>query len=121
LYLLRGGKRTPVAVPPGGVTAIRFPRRASEVLTFSIDSPTSPLDVWQVSVKSGKLQRWTRSEVGGIDSERFVAPELVRYPSTDGLQIPAFLYRPAGAPAGARFPVVVSWHGGPEAQARPQF
>jgi len=121
LYLLRGGKRTPVAVPPGVVTAIRFPRRASEVLTFSVDSPTSPLDVWQVSVKSGKLQRWTRSEVGGIDNERFVAPELVRYPSTDGLQIPAFLYRPAAAPAGARFPVVVTWHGGPELQARPSF
>jgi dipeptidyl aminopeptidase/acylaminoacyl peptidase len=121
LYLLRGGKRTPVAVPPGVVTAIRFPRRSSEVLAFSIDSPTSPLDTWQVSVKSGKLQRWTRSEVGGIDSERFVAPQLVRYPSTDGLQIPAFLYRPAATRPGARFPVVVIWHGGPESQARPYF
>jgi dipeptidyl aminopeptidase/acylaminoacyl peptidase len=121
LYLLRGGKRTPVVVPPGVVTAILFPRRASEVLTFSIDSPTSPLDVWQVSVKSGKLQRWTRSEVGAIDSERFVAPQLVRYPSTDGVQIPAFLYRPAVSRPGARFPVVVIWHGGPESQTRPYF
>jgi dipeptidyl aminopeptidase/acylaminoacyl peptidase len=121
LYLLRGGKRTPVVVPPGVVTAIRFPRRNSEVLSFSIDSPTSPLDVWQVSVKTGKLQRWTRSEVGGIDSERFVAPQLVRYPSTDGVQIPAFLYQPAASRPGARFPVVVIWHGGPESQARPYF
>jgi dipeptidyl aminopeptidase/acylaminoacyl peptidase len=121
LYLLRGGKRTQVAVPPGEVTALRFPRQNSEVLTFSIDSPTSPLDVWQVSVKTGKLQRWTRSEVGGLDTERFVAPELVRYPSTDGFQIPAFLHRPATSRPGERFPVVIIWHGGPEGQARPSF
>jgi dipeptidyl aminopeptidase/acylaminoacyl peptidase len=46
---------------------------------------------------------------------------LVRYPSTDGIEVPAFLYKPAQARAGGRFPVVVDWHGGPESQERPRF
>ena len=123
LYLVRPGasKRTPLAVPPGVIGEMRFPNRTSDVLTFAIDTPTSPSDVWQVPVKSGKPLRWTRSEVGGMDSSRFVVPELVRYPSTGGMSVPAFLYRPRGLRPGARAPVVIYWHGGPEAQERPNF
>jgi len=123
LYLQKPGavKRTPIEVPPGVVGTMRFPNRTSNVLTFAIDTPTSPSDVWQVSVKSPRPVRWTRSEVGGMDASRFVGPELVRYPSAGGLQIPAFVYRPRGQRPGARAPVVVYWHGGPEAQERPRF
>ena len=116
-----GAKRTPITVPPGVVGEMRFPNRTSDVLTFAIDTPTSPSDLWQVAVKSGKPIRWTRSEVGGMDSSRFVSPELVRYPSAGGFQIPAFVYRPRGLRPGTRAPVVLYWHGGPEVQERPKF
>jgi dipeptidyl aminopeptidase/acylaminoacyl peptidase len=123
LYLQKPGaaKRTPIPVPPGVVGEMRFPNRTSDVLTFAIDTPTSPSDVWQVAVKAGKPIRWTQSEVGGMDTSQFVNPELVRYPSAGGFQIPAFLYRPRSLRPGARAPVVVYWHGGPEDQQRPQF
>ena len=123
LYLQKPGaaKRTSIAVPPGVVGAMRFPNRTSDVLTFAIDTPTSPSDVWQVALKSGKPIRWTRSEVGGMDASRFVSPELVRYPSAGGLKIPAFVYRPRDLRPGTRAPVVVYWHGGPESQERPRF
>ena len=123
LFLQKPGaaKRTPIETPPGVVGEMRFPNRTSDVLTFAIDTPTSPSDVWQVGVKSGKPVRWTRSEVGGMDPSRFVSPELVRYPSVGGLKIPAFVYRPRGVRPGARTPVVVYWHGGPEVQDRPKF
>ncbi len=123
LYLLKPGarKRTPIVVPPGVMGEMRFPNRTSDVLTFSIDTPTSPSDVWQVSVKPGKPLRWTRSEVGGMDPSQFATPELVRYPSTGGVEVPAFLYRPRGQRPGVRAPVVVGWHGGPESQERPRF
>ncbi len=123
LYVQKPGatKRTPIEVPPGVVGEMRFPNRTSDVLTFAIDTPTSPSDVWQVAVKSSRPVRWTRSEVGGMDPSRFVSPELVRYPSVGGLKVPAFVYRPRGVRPGARTPVVVSWHGGPEAQDRPKF
>jgi len=123
LFLQRPGavKRTPIETPPGVVGEMRFPNRTSDVLTFAIDTPTSPSDVWQVGVKSGKPVRWTRSEVGGMDTSRFVSPELVRYPSVGGLKVPAFVYRPRGVRPGVRAPVVVYWHGGPEVQDRPKF
>jgi len=47
-----------------------------------------------------------------------VEPRLVRYPSHDGREIPAWLYRPHGE--GVRG-VVISIHGGPEAQERPFY
>ena len=56
-----------------------------------------------------------------MDASRFIAPELVRYPSAGGIQVPAFLFRPKGLPPGKRVPVVVYWHGGPEGQERPIF
>jgi len=121
LYVLKGGKRLAVPLPPGVLTAMQFPRRSSEVLSVAIDTPTSPGDVWQYALKTQKLTRWTRSEVGGMDPDRFVAPTLVRYPSTDGIEVPAFLYKPAQVRSGTRLPVVVIWHGGPEAQERPRF
>jgi dipeptidyl aminopeptidase/acylaminoacyl peptidase len=45
----------------------------------------------------------------------------VRFATWDGRQIPAFLYRPAGASAADPVPVVLSIHGGPEAQERPTY
>jgi dipeptidyl aminopeptidase/acylaminoacyl peptidase len=42
----------------------------------------------------------------------------VSYPSTGGLKVPAFLFRKPGE---GKRPVVVLWHGGPEAQFRPTF
>jgi dipeptidyl aminopeptidase/acylaminoacyl peptidase len=121
LYILKGGKRLAAALPPGVLTAMQFPRRSSEVLSVAIDTPTSPGDVWQYALKTQKLTRWTRSEVGGMDPDRFVAATLVRYPSTDGIEVPAFLYKPAQVRSGTRLPVVVIWHGGPESQERPRF
>ena len=121
LYVLKGGKRIAVPLPPGVLTAMQFPRRSSETLSIAIDTPTSPGDVWQYTLKTQKLTRWTRSEVGGMDPERFVTPSLVRYPSTDGIEVPAFLYKPAQIRSGTRLPVVIQWHGGPEGQERPRF
>jgi dipeptidyl aminopeptidase/acylaminoacyl peptidase len=42
-----------------------------------------------------------------------VAPEEVEYPSFDGLEIPAFLFRPTGATADDPVPAIVAPHGGP--------
>jgi dipeptidyl aminopeptidase/acylaminoacyl peptidase len=74
--------------------------------------------VYDLSLKTGKVTRWTKSEVGGLDTSTFVEPELVRYAGNDGVSIPAFLWRPPGK---ERAPVVILWHGGPEGQSRPKF
>ena len=71
-----------------------------------------------VNIPERSVTRWTKSEVGGLDTERFVEPELVTYPSFDGLEVPAVVYKPDTP---GPHPVVVSIHGGPEAQYRPYF
>jgi dipeptidyl aminopeptidase/acylaminoacyl peptidase len=45
----------------------------------------------------------------------------VRYRSTDGFRIAAWLYKPKNLKQGKRAPVVVSIHGGPEAQEQPYY
>jgi dipeptidyl aminopeptidase/acylaminoacyl peptidase len=77
--------------------------------------------VWTLA--DGGFERWTESEIGPIDGSRLVAPTLVRYPTFDQVagrprQIPAWLYKPAGA---GPHPVLVSIHGGPEGQSKPSF
>lgn len=84
--------------------------------TFVLELGGNPLD-------HGDLVRWTTSEVGGLDTSRFQAPELVEYPTFDSVdgatrQIPAWVYKPRGE---GPFPVVISIHGGPEGQSRPSF
>jgi len=95
-------------------------------LALSINSATSPSDVYVVDLETSVATRWTQSEVGGLDASGFVTPRLVRYPTFDTVgrerrTIPAFYYRPAEVPPGQRLPVVISIHGGPESQARPTF
>ena len=95
-------------------------------LALTLNSATSPSDVFVIDLAKAALTRWTQSEVGGLDASKFVAPTLVRYPTFDSVDskrrtIPAFYYRPANVPAGRKLPVVINIHGGPEGQSLPTF
>ncbi|TSC23936.1 alpha/beta fold hydrolase [Corallococcus sp. Z5C101001] len=121
LYLLdtRTQALSPVETPQGVIAEVRFPPKRSDRVAFSLTSSRVPLDVFTVDLGTKKSTRWTRSEVGGLDPETFVEPELVSYPSTDGVKVPAFLYLPKHVKG--KVPVVVVFHGGPEGQSRPGF
>ncbi|MEO6065271.1 MAG: hypothetical protein ABIP49_05785, partial [Lysobacterales bacterium] len=95
-------------------------------LAFTLNTATSPSDVYVIDLASRALVRWTQSEVGGLDVSGFVAPTLIRYPTFDkengqARTIPAFYYRPRRWVDNVKFPVVIQIHGGPEGQARPTF
>jgi len=87
-------------------------------LALSINAMRLPWDCFVYDFDGAKVRRWTFSEVGGLDSGKFVAPELVTFKSFDGLELSAFVYRSGGK---GRNPVVIYAHGGPEDQARPYF
>ena len=113
----------PVALPklPIGVSGgLQFSPDGRR-LAMSINTATSPSDVYVIDIGKSELTRWTASEVGGLDTSAFTAPTLVRFKSFDGRSIPAFYYRPAGLKPGEKVPVLISIHGGPEAQAFPTF
>lgn len=114
----RSGKLAAVPIPRGVAGKLVFPARRSDVLALSVTTAQSPFDAYVVDVPTRAVRRWTRSEVGGLDPARFVEPELVRYPSSGGVEVPALLYQPR---RDGRAPVVVVWHGGPEGQERPRF
>lgn len=104
-------------LPPGLVYNPNFSPDGTK-LGFTFNSATSPSDAWVWDIKEQKLTRWTRSEVGGLDTDNFADAEFFDYPTFDGRQIPAFIYKPDGE---GPHPVVIDIHGGPEAQARPGF
>jgi dipeptidyl aminopeptidase/acylaminoacyl peptidase len=104
-------------LPQGVVTGVSF-SPVGDKLGLSINSATAPSDVYVVDIKRRGLERWTASEIGGLDTDKFVDAELFSYESFDGLEIPAFIYRPDTP---GPHPVVISIHGGPEAQYRPYF
>ena len=122
------GEHAPVAgIPTGLIGRLEF-NPTGDRLALTLNTPKTPSDTFVLELgasptEAGELVRWTFSEVGGLDTESFVAPELVRYATFDSVagvrrEIPAFVYRPAGE---GPHPVIVYIHGGPEAQYRPSF
>lgn len=110
-------------LPLGIVTGMRW-HPSDRRLALTIDRPQAPADVYVLDSSDMSLARWTFSEVGGLNADGFVAPELVHYPTFDQIDgqtrhIPAFYYLPQGLKAPA--PVLIYIHGGPESQYRPGF
>ena len=85
-------------------------------LAFAFASPREPFDVYVYSFDEGTLTRATTSP-RDVDPDTLVEPELHRFDSFDGESVPVFLFLPREG--GGPFPVVVTVHGGPEAQWRP--
>lgn len=91
--------------------------------TAKTPSDSFVLELGAGALEYGELSRWTYSEVGGLDTQGFIEPELIHYPTFDSdnggpEKIPAWIYRPAGK---GPHPVIIAIHGGPEGQSRPLF
>jgi dipeptidyl aminopeptidase/acylaminoacyl peptidase len=114
------GKLRPLTQVPVGVIGGLALHANGVDLGFTLSSARSNADVYSLNLNSGKLERWTHSETGGIPTEQFPEPQLVKWQSFDGREITGFLYMPSARFTGKR-PVVVNIHGGPEAQFRPTF
>ncbi|MBP6003397.1 MAG: S9 family peptidase [Pyrinomonadaceae bacterium] len=120
---------------PGIVSGLNLDT-AETKLAFAFSSATSSGEIWVYDLETKSLKQITKSDQAGIDPKSFIAPELIKYKSFDGLEIPAWYYRPEktvgsingkagkftiGVRPKANLPVIVSVHGGPEGQSRPGF
>jgi dipeptidyl aminopeptidase/acylaminoacyl peptidase len=122
LYLLHtaANKYTEVKNLPVGVySGIEFHSNSKD-LGIAINSAQSPTDVYSLSTATGKLERWTESELGGIVASEVSVPELIKWKSFDNREISGFYYKPHRKFTGKR-PVIINIHGGPEGQTRPVF
>lgn len=130
-------KSETIKLPAQGIVGgLQFSEDGSK-LAFSFGSAKYNSDVWLYDVKSKSLTQITKSSLSDIPQETFVEPQLIKYKTFDGREIPAWYYRPekivgkvVNSPAGnfsigvrptKNLPVIVSVHGGPEGQERPGF
>ncbi|MDM7923419.1 MAG: S9 family peptidase, partial [Pyrinomonadaceae bacterium] len=131
-----GAKKTRVALPAQGIVGGVTFSPDQKKLAFSFSSSRNNGDVWLYDIKSKKLTQVTESDRAGIPRESFISPELIKFKTFDGREIPAWYYKPVPAAGsvvptvtGKRtvnmrsplVPVIVSVHGGPEGQSRPGF
>ena len=111
----------PVALPDlpvGDVAGVRF-SASDRLMAFYLSSDRAPSDLYVVDLEpGGEALRLTESLNPEIDPEDLVTPEVIRYPSFDGLEIPSILWRPHGASAANPAPAMVWVHGGPGGQTR---
>lgn len=107
-------------LPTGVIGSVRWHKNSRD-LAFNLNSARSPNDVYVLDARTGKLERWTESETGGLNPSQFVEPELVKVRSFDGLTFSALVYRPDPKRFPGPRPVLVNIHGGPEGQSRPVF
>lgn len=113
-------KEAPVPKLPVGVMYGIQWRNNSRELGFSLSTASQPYDAYSVDMTSGKVERWTFSETGGLNTSGFAEPQLIHWKSWDQRSISAFLYKPGTRFSGKR-PVIIDIHGGPEGQVRPDF
>jgi len=123
-------------LPPGIISSIQFDRSGTR-LALTLETARSPADVYVYEPQTGKLTRWTHSEVGALDTRSFVQPRRFQFSTWDRVdgqprQLPMWVYGPgpsgsgpAAAAAVARArgprPVVIWLCSGGGAQCRPRF
>ncbi len=116
----KSNKEVPVPKLPVGVISGIDWRNNSREVAFSLGTASQNYDVYSVDLASGKVERWTESESGGLNTSGFSQPQLIHWKSWDERSISAFLYKPPAKFTGKR-PVIIDIHGGPEGQERPDF
>jgi dipeptidyl aminopeptidase/acylaminoacyl peptidase len=113
-------KEIPVPkLPIGVVNGIAW-RNSSRELAFTLSTANQNDDTYSLDTATGKLERWTLSETGGLNTSGFAQPQLIHWKSWDERSISAFLYKPPPRFSG-KHPVIIAIHGGPEGQVRPDF
>jgi dipeptidyl aminopeptidase/acylaminoacyl peptidase len=105
-------------LPRGVVSEIKWSPDGAR-LAITLATADDATDIWIWDAEVGIVWRATHSSLGGIARKAFIAPSLVRYPTFDGREIPAFLYLPQEKRR--ELGVVVYVHGGPEGQSLPVF
>lgn len=107
-------------LPRGTISALTFSPDGN-LLAMLISTPASCDDLFVIDFRKRTLKQLTYSMLGGIDPRQMIKPTSIRYPSFDGRMIAAFQYKPKQAHVDNKMPVILSIHGGPEAQERPRY
>jgi dipeptidyl aminopeptidase/acylaminoacyl peptidase len=109
----------PVKLPAiqADITGLNFQPHGS-LMAFYAEA-AGPRDLFVSDLATGRVVRQlTHALNPAIDPKDLVTPEVVRFKSFDGTEIPGILYRPWAASPAAKVPGLVLVHGGPGGQSR---
>lgn len=81
-------------------------------ITYEFEGPTLFPDLFRMDLHNKKVTQLTFSNPAALQKNKFIVPEQITYKSYDGLEIPAFLYRPDRSNGAA----ILYPHGGPKDQ-----
>jgi dipeptidyl aminopeptidase/acylaminoacyl peptidase len=108
------------SLPHSQVTSIHF-SKDEKFFCFLLNGSTSPSNVYVYNLEEKKLLQLSDTLNKEIEPEDLVKVEVVRYPSFDGVSIPAIFYKPKLAKANGKIPALVWVHGGPGGQSRVDY
>ncbi|MFT3767355.1 MAG: S9 family peptidase [Minicystis sp.] len=116
---VKTGKEIALPAAPGGGSwsPLDF-SKSDRYLTVTLRTDNAPRTPFVLDLKEGRVVTIADPLPETLRNHPMSRSESVRIPSFDGKNVPAFLYKPAGA---GPFPAVIVVHGGPTAQARRDF
>jgi dipeptidyl aminopeptidase/acylaminoacyl peptidase len=107
-------------LPSGDHVVFGMTSPSSRFTAFSVDPGTAPPQSYVYDWETSSLKAWHKPATPELDVSKFARVSLESYPARDGTKIPLFVRRPVGcdkrSAAEGPCPVIVSFHGGPEAQ-----
>ena len=104
----------------GDITSISFSEQENKI-RVSVGSSKIPNDLFVYNLEDQSVRKLTNSLNPAVDASHLVEAEVIRYPSFDGLDIPAIYYKPLTASSQNKVPALVWVHGGPGGQSRANF
>ena len=104
-------------IPDGDIKGASF-SESEKRIRLTIGTSKSPNNIYVYDMGSKELKKLTETLNPEINANDLVAAEVVRYPSFDGLEIPAINYKPLDATKKNKVPALVWVHGGPGGQSR---
>jgi dipeptidyl aminopeptidase/acylaminoacyl peptidase len=104
-------------LPDAEISDVEFSPDENRI-AFYASTARSPRNLYVSDLGGGEVRQLSDTLNPEIASEDLVAPEVVRFASYDGVEVPGLLYKPHGASPDNQVPALVWIHGGPGGQSR---
>ena len=116
--ITRDGKDVALkGLPEGTVSRVAF-SHSEKLMKLTVSSDTMPGNMFLFNLDTMEFRQLTDTLNPEIDPNDLVASSVVRFAARDGMTIPGPLYKPIGASAENKVPVMLWIHGGPGGQTR---
>ncbi|WP_071458694.1 alpha/beta hydrolase family protein [Bacillus massilinigeriensis] len=105
--------------PVGVISDLSFSSDGKK-LAYAFSGPGFPQEIWRLKLSEATPDRLTDFGELGEDVRKELEHEMISYRTFDGMEVPAFLYRPSSI-IQEPLPAVIYLHGGPESQSRASY